>query len=214
MKIKNAVICAAGLGSRLGKNMPKCMVEAGSHRIIYYLIKLLDDVPNVRVVVGYQAEEVMKYVKNIREDVTFIHNPDFKTTTNSYSLYLGSHDLKEPFINLDGDTLMPQEAFDTFRDKLMEGEDLVAVSPAYTEFAIYARLDENENIVEFGRDKISDYEWTGLAYFSNFKISKEGLFVYQELEKHLPIKGCIIESYEVDTPKDLEHVLKHAKFIE
>ena len=34
---------------------------------------------------------------------------------------------------------------------------------------------------------------------------------YQLLEEYLPIKGYIINCYEVDTPNDLKHAKKWAK---
>src|SRR5690554_2474011 len=88
MKVKNVVICAAGLGSRLGLDTPKCLVKLGKHRLIYYLLETLKAVENISIVVGFKEEEVIEYVKSIREDVVFVRNPDYSTTTNSYSLHL------------------------------------------------------------------------------------------------------------------------------
>ena len=90
MKVKNAVICAAGLGSRLGLNVPKCLVPIGSEKLIYYLLQLVKDIENVHIVVGYKEEEVIKYVRSIRNNVVFVRNPNYNTTSNSHSLYLGS----------------------------------------------------------------------------------------------------------------------------
>jgi choline kinase len=206
MKIKNAVICAAGLGSRLGLDTPKCLVKLGDHPLIYYILKVLKDVPNVRIVVGFKEEEVMAYVRKIRKDVVFVRNPDYRTTSNAYSLYLGSHDLSEPFINIDGDNYLDEHNFRKFEESIVEGEELIGVTKSYTEEPVYTKLDENGMIVEFSREKIDNYEWTGVAYFANVKISKQGKYVYQELETRLPIRASIIECYEIDTQQDLDFV--------
>jgi choline kinase len=206
MKIKNAVICAAGLGSRLGLDTPKCLVKLGNHPLIYYILKVLQDVPNIRIVVGFKEEEVIEYVRKIRKDVVFVRNPDYRTTTNAYSLYLGSHDLSESFINIDGDNYLDENNFRKFEESIVVGEELIGVTESFTEDAVYTKLDENGKIIEFSREKIDHYEWTGVAYFSNVKISKDGRFVYQELEPRLPIRACIIECYEIDTPQDLDFV--------
>lgn len=206
MKIKNAVICAAGLGSRLGLDTPKCLVKLGNHPLIYYILKVLKDVPNVRIVVGFKEEEVMAYVRKIRKDVVFVRNPDYRTTSNAYSLYLGSHDLSEPFINIDGDNYLDEYNFRKFEESIVGGEELIGVTESFTEDAVYTKLDENGMIVEFSREKIDNYEWTGVAYFANVKISKQGKYVYQELEPRLPIRASIIECYEIDTPQDLDFV--------
>lgn len=204
MKIKNAVICAAGLGSRLGLDKPKCLVEINDKPLIYYILEVLKDVENIRIVIGFKEEEVINVVRKIREDVIFVRNPDYQNTTNAYSLYLGSHDLKEPFVNIDGDMYLEKSEFEKFVDAAIEDENLIAYTKSYTEDAVNVKLNEKNQVIAFSRDKISNYEWTGIAYFSNIKISKEGKYVYQELEDKLPINGIELECYEIDTQKDLE----------
>lgn len=206
MKVKNVVICAAGLGSRLGLDMPKCMVKVGPYRIIYYLLKVLKDVPNIRMVVGFKEEEVINYVRSIRKDVVFVRNSSYQSTTNAYSLYLGSHDLTEPFMNIDGDMLISKEQFQYFIDNIKEGEDLIGVTKSYTQDAVFVGLNENEQVERFSREKISDLEWTGVAYFANAKIRKEGKYIYQELENYLPVRALEIECFEIDTPEDMDYV--------
>ncbi|PKR81712.1 nucleotidyltransferase [Brumimicrobium salinarum] len=213
MKIKNAVICAAGLGSRLGLDTPKCLVKLGKHRLIYYLLDILKDVENVRIVVGFKEEEVIAYVKNIREDVVFVRNPDYSTTSNSYSLYLGSHDLDEPFISIDGDMIIDHDNFKNFVDAIDVNEDLIAVTKAKTEDAVFAKVNETNFITEFSRKPISKYEWSGVAYFANFKVSKNGKYVYQEIEPNLPVKAVEMECWEIDTPGDLDLVMNEVSHI-
>jgi choline kinase len=204
VKVDTVVICAAGLGSRLGLDTPKCLVKIGNHPLIYYLLKVLKDVKNVRMVVGFKEEEVINYVRSIRNDVLFIRNKNYMSTTNAYSLYLGSYDLKAPFMNIDGDMYIDQANFDKFCSSIHENEDLIGVTKSYTEDAVLVKVNEKNEVVAFSRDKISDLEWTGIAYFSNITISKEGKYVYQEIEKYLPVKAIEIECFEIDTPRDLE----------
>ena len=45
--IKHAIVSAAGIGSRLGLNTPKCLVRVGGLRIIDYQLELLRDVEDV-----------------------------------------------------------------------------------------------------------------------------------------------------------------------
>lgn len=211
-KIKNAVICAAGIGSRLELDIPKCLVEVNGYKIIYYLLKVLEDVPNVRVVVGFKEEEVIEYVKSIRKDVVFVRNQNYRSTTNAFSLYLGSKDLTEPFINIDGDNLITKSNFCIFENAIEEGKELIGITRSYTQDAVYTKIDDELRVTEFSRQKISDYEWTGIAYFANIKISREGKYIYQELESKLPVNACLIECFEVDTPQDLEYVSKKFSF--
>jgi choline kinase len=214
MKIKNAVICAAGLGSRLGLDMPKCLVPLASKPLIYYLLKSLEGVENVRVVVGFKEDLVIDTVRKIRQDVVFVRNPEYMRTTNAYSLYLGSHDLNEPFLNIDGDMYISRHQLLHFDSQIVEGQDLIGVTKSYTEDAVFVKLNEKEEAIEFSRDKISDLEWTGIAYFANVKIRKNGGYVYQELESKLPIKACQIACYEIDTPADLEYLTNNIQLDE
>jgi choline kinase len=212
MKIKTAVICAAGLGSRLGLDTPKCLVNIEGKPLIYYLLKALEEVPNIRIVVGFKEEEVIKCVRSIRKDVVFVRNPIYMSTTNAYSLYLGSHDLSDGFLNIDGDMYITKENLIKFDQNIKEGNNLIGITKSYTEDAVFVRLNSNDEVVQFSRDRISDFEWTGIAYFSDIKIRVSGGYVYEELENKLPIKSCLIECYEIDTPKDLEFVSSKIQF--
>jgi choline kinase len=211
MNIKNAVICAAGLGSRLGLDIPKCMVKLGNHRLIHYLLQALQNVDQVRIVVGFKEEEVIDYVRGIRSDVIFVRNQEYRTTTNAYSLYLGSHDLQEPFLNIDGDMFITRAELERFDAKASNEQDIIGIMHAYTEDPVYVSVDNNQ-VKGFSRQRISDYEWTGIAYLSPGRIQSSGKYVYQELERVLPVSCCEIECYEIDTPRDLEYVhgkIKH-----
>lgn len=213
MNVKTVVICAAGLGSRLGLDMPKCLVPIGKHRLIYYLLDLLKDVENIRMVVGFKEDEVVDYVKNIREDVVFVRNPNYSTTTNSYSLYLGTRDLKEPYMTIDGDMILDPDSFKNLVEKCVPGKDLIAVTRAKTEDAVFVKLDDKNQTVEFSRERISDYEWSGVGYFSNIKIEKDGNYIYQIVEKYLPVESTEITCWEIDTPQDLNQTLNEVTFI-
>jgi len=212
MNIKNAVICAAGLGSRLGLDMPKCMVKLGNHRLIHYLLIALQNVDHVRIVVGFKEEEVIDYVRGIRSDVIFVRNPEFRTTTNAYSLYLGSYDLQEPFLNIDGDMFITRDELERFDSVVSNNENVIGIMPAYTEDPVFVKINKNKQVTGFSRERISDFEWTGIAYLRPGLIQSTGKYVYQELERALPVTSCAIECYEIDTPRDLEYVhgkIKH-----
>lgn len=213
MNVKTVVICAAGLGSRLGLDTPKCLVSIGKHKLIYYLLDLLSDVKNVRMVVGFKEEEVISYVRNIRNDVVFVRNSNYSTTTNAYSLYLGTKDLKEPFMTIDGDMILDPESFKKFIKECIPGQDIIAITKAKTEDAVFVKLDDKKQTVAFSRDKISDYEWSGVGYFSNIKIDKDGNYIYQIVENYLPIKTGELICWEIDTPQDLNQTLNEVTFI-
>lgn len=203
--IKYAIISAAGLGSRLGLNMPKCLVKINDRAIIDYQLELLKDVENVRVVVGFMEDDVIDYVKSIRDDVLFVRNPYFSTTSNCFSLYLATYDIKEEFVTIDGDLLIPRKSFRKFKNEIKKGQSLIGITKSKTEDAVFVDYDEKTGkIKEFRRDINFGYEWSGLANLSKIKINKESQYIYHILEQNLPLLGCEIECFEIDTPADLK----------
>ena len=88
--IKNAIISAAGMGTRLGLNIPKCLLKFNGISIIEHQLKLLKDIESVRVVVGFMEEDVIKTVKFFRNDVIFVRNPDYQKNFK-YLQYKFSH---------------------------------------------------------------------------------------------------------------------------
>lgn len=213
MKVKNAVICAAGLGSRLGLNMPKCLVPIGSKKLIHYLLQLVEDIENVHIVVGYKEEEVINYVRSIRNNVVFVRNPNYNTTSNSHSLYLGTKDFTEPYLTIDGDMILEKSEFDGFINAINPIKDLIGVSKAKTDDAVFTKVNEKGELVEFSRERIDNFEWCGIAYFVNVKIKSEASYIYEQIIPHLPLQSHCIECWEIDTPNDLNLAINEISFI-
>ena len=203
--IKHAVISCAGVGSRLGLNIPKCLVEINNRKLIDYQLDLLKNIKDVRIVVGFKELEVIAHVRKIRSDVTFVRNPNYATTSNSYSLYLASKDLQNPFITIDGDMIIHRADFRKFIvEAASSKENIICVTPAKTTEAVFAKLDSDKKITEFSRKSVSAYEWCGIAYLYDLTISPSAGFVYKQFVSKLPMKSFEIDCYEIDTPEDLD----------
>lgn len=205
--IKHAVISAAGLGSRLGLNIPKCMIEIGGKKLIDYQLDLLINIPDVRIVVGFKELDIIKHVINIRNDITFIRNPNYASTSNAYSLHLATKHLKEPFVIIDGDLLINKISFYNFIQNC-KNKSLIGITKSKTEEAVFVDLLKNNEIKSFQINK-AKYEWSGIAYLKDINISKDGNYVFEQFIQHLPLKSHEIECYEIDTPKDLEQAVKN-----
>lgn len=217
--IENAVILAAGAGTRLGMNKPKCLVELAGRMIIDYQLELLRNVPNVHVVVGYQEKAVIDAVRAIRDDIVFVRNPSYMTRSNFHSLYLGARSFQKPFLSLDGDLLMTRTEFDRFLAAgAMAGEDdfLLGVTEAKTDDAVFAHLDEQGYIVKFSRSDKSPYEWTGPIYVGRrARMSEQEAFdgyQFEFLMQYDKLKGFPIHLFEIDTPNDFAFVEAHFRF--
>lgn len=210
--IRHAVISAAGLGSRLGVDMPKCLLDICGKKLIEHQLELLKDIPDVRIVVGFKEKEVIQHVCAARKDVLFVRNPQYASTSNSYSINLASRDLKAPFLIVDGDLIVDPSSFREFLGACVKGEDLIGVSKAKTEEAVFVHTD-GDMINEFSFEKKADLEWCGIACLANIKIPADGGYVFKEIEKFLPLKAKEISCFEIDTPEDLAMAVKYAEQI-
>lgn len=207
--VRHAVISAAGLGSRLGLNLPKCLVELEGRRLIDYQLELLEGVPDVRIVVGFMERAVMEHVRSVRRDVIFVRNPDYVTTSNSYSLSLASRDLREDFLILDGDLILERESFQHFLSRVQPGRSLIGVTESKSEESVFVELDGGMMLHGFQRHTQRPYEWSGLAYLSGVSIEANEKYVFEELAKWLPLQACPIRCFEIDTPRDLSEAIRH-----
>lgn len=80
----------AGIGSRMTKKIPKCLIKIGRSTIISRQLKMLrrrfPDASRV-FVVGYRANEVVKTAKLDRSEV--VYNKAYRTSNVAHSLRLG-----------------------------------------------------------------------------------------------------------------------------
>jgi choline kinase len=213
--VTTVVISAAGLGTRLGMNMPKCLLPLHEGRLIDYQLALLPPGADVRIVVGFKETEVIDHVCRHWPDVTFVRNPNFATTSNSYSLHLATRWLKKPFIAIDGDLLIDPVAFRRFWDYCQTADPptTIGIVPRASEEAVGVARDGAGLVTRFlrpddGGYAASTHEWCGIAYFNGLSVEPNQKYVFEELARYLPLPSFEIRCCEIDTPKDLEHAMQ------
>ena len=99
-----ALILAAGQGSRLKEGRPKCLVEIGGRPLIEHQLAALRwaGVDRVTVVVGHQA---LRVCQALPEDTHVVHNPVYAATNSLYSFWLARHKIEDDLIVLNCDVL-------------------------------------------------------------------------------------------------------------
>ncbi|EDS76694.1 putative nucleotidyl transferase [Clostridium botulinum C str. Eklund] len=119
MKIKQAVILAAGMGSRLRpltNDIPKCLVKVSCCSILENALIVLNDIgiENVVIVTGYLHEKIEHQFndKFLNLNIKYIYNEKFDITNSMYSLYLGIKDLKDSTLILESDVFFKKDIFD------------------------------------------------------------------------------------------------------
>lgn len=106
--LTHALILAAGVGSRLEElsaHYPKTLVKVNGREILDYQLKAYLNAgvreENIHIVVGYKAEQVMRFLQANYPLVNVIRNENFSVTNNMFSLYLALKELlKVPFERL------------------------------------------------------------------------------------------------------------------
>jgi len=108
--VKQAVILAAGRGSRLGEGIPKCLVRLGDRALIHHQLDALraTGIDEVCVVVGYGAERVRAALGN---RCHYIDNLRFHETNSLYSLWLAREWLRGPFLQINCDLVAHPEIY-------------------------------------------------------------------------------------------------------
>lgn len=202
-----AVVSAAGFGSRLGRDVPKALVPVAGRPIIDHQLDLLRDVPDVRIVVGFREEEVVRHVRALRPDAVFVRNPDFATTSTLQSVHRAVRHLHGPFLAIDGDLIIEPSSFRRFVERCSLGAPLVGVTAASSDDAVFIvgqhLSDGTVRVERFQRHPITELEWTGMAFLDHRHVRDENTFMFQALSPSLPLRGQMVRSVEVDTPGDL-----------
>lgn len=207
--IKNAVIAAAGLGSRLGLGMPKAMISVNNSTILGRLIDMLSEhVENIVVVVGYREELIAEYCQNHYRHVILVRNPDYATTNTAQSMEMGAQYLQGKTIFLDGDLLVEKKSLATFISLASRKDLLLGVAMLKTEQPVYASCMQQDDdylaIHSFSRTEKSPYEWANLFVGDSAVLNNAKGYVFEKLAENSNLLAAIINVEEIDTPEDLK----------
>jgi choline kinase len=205
--VTGAVIAAAGVGSRIGLGMPKCMIEIEGKTILTRLIETLrPEIPVIHVVIGYREEMVNDYCAIHHRDIVLVRNPDFRITNTAYSFFRGASHLPGKVLYLDGDLVISPGSLEKFIAAARERDILVGVTKAKSEHAVFVlgeNLGEVTRISSFSWDKKSELEWANVFSAPNDLMRGVPGYVFERLTEHLPLDGYMLELAEVDTTEDL-----------
>ncbi len=204
---KTVVIAAAGQGSRLGSGLPKCLVEVGGHAIFEYQLQAFQWADEIRMVVGYMADEVIRRVSAFNQNIVFVRNSDFSNTTTRQSNFLGAQGINGPALFVDGDMLISQSTAKLLQQEYEAGTPFIGVASDISDVPVYAGVDK-QMVQWFSFENASGYEWANVAMLHADKLEYEQTHFYVQLEKYLPTKAVKIQRLEVDTPADLDYAQK------
>jgi HAD superfamily phosphoserine phosphatase-like hydrolase len=201
------VLSCAGIGSRLGLDKTKALIEIDSKKLIHWQLEYFKKIEDLRVVVGYQANSVIKAVLEKRKDTLFVYNHDYFSTKTGTSFYLGSRDANEYVIAWDGDLIVDPKDI----QKCLEyNGEYIGCSDIVTDDAVFVKVNENNEVVAFST-KQGDYEWSGPAKLKKDKIKYISTNVYNQIEEYLPLPMLKITAQDIDTYDDYKKAIQFIK---
>lgn len=214
---RHVIIPAAGMGSRLGLNMPKAAVKIEGKPIIQWQLEMIGKETPVTVIVGYGGDIVGEIIEDLKmPNVLVKMNSLYDKTTVVDSIICGIRYFGEEVVILDGDVLIGKEDLQYFikSDKWLIGTRYKSglADPVYI----------NENCVQcmvtgFSRresklkNKYGDMrtrEWACVCAINSFVFKEGDKYIYRSLERVLPMRSTVVDSTEVDTKKDVKKAEK------
>ena len=194
------------MGTRLKMNVPKATIDIDGKPLLIRTLEMLNNVKDVRIVVGFKADSVINIAKKYRDDLTFIFNHDYINTGTGASVLLGAKNAKKYILTIDGDIIIhPKD----MKKILQAKKEFVGVCDISTDGPVLA-MTKDKNVVGFSR-KQGSYEWTGVTMLKSNNLPETTGHTYQIIEPLLPIPYKKIRQKEIDTPHDYKNAVKWVK---
>jgi len=203
------VLNCAGVGRRLGLGQTKALVNVLGRPLIHWQLDLLKEVSDIRVVVGYNAQNVIEAVLARRRNAIFIFNHSYDSTATGDSLVLAARHIDGDVLSLDGDLLIgPREIAVLYRSE----QPVLGITPTLSEQAVFVEIESREGEFTakgFSQVSRSPWEWTGLIRCPASELVRAAIIrgrgphhVFQLVAPLLPIKAVVVDTREIDTPGD------------
>lgn len=207
---RTVIISCAGMGNRLGLKTTKALLEVEGKPLIIRHLEMLKNEPDIRVVVGYQAEKVIEVVRKFRSDIVFVFNHKYKETGTGSSVALASKYANEYILSLDGDLIVHPE--DMEKILACEYEFVSGNKPGTEEpWMLQTYCDAGTEWVSNFSKNVGNYEWNGITQMKGHKIKNGGGHVFQLIEPYLPVRFMEVRTREIDTTSDYECAIQWVK---
>ena len=174
-RVELAVVLAAGRGTRLypfSRDIPKCLLPLNGGTILDYQLAALHDngIHRVVIVTGYLADQLRTAAA---DRAGFVHNPEYATTNNLYSLWQARSIYKgQAFLCLHADLLFHPRILHRCLEQ--DGDVVLAVDQKLAEETMRVRYRGNGQ-VEIRKgipSHLAFGTFLGMACFSSWASSR------------------------------------------
>lgn len=199
----NVIICAAGVGSRLGLGIPKCLAKVGGKPLIRWQLDALAGlVDEITVVAGFKHDLVAAELDSL--DARIVINQDYATTGVVDSVKRGIGDYRGDVVVVDGDVLFTRAGIERV---INAPGDVVCITPNISSSnPVFVDIDGG-GITGFNRDA-GQFEWAGISKIASRYVQGASGYMFEVLTDFLPMRWELIDSVEIDTPEDLREAEK------
>lgn len=175
-----AIILAAGYGNRmrpLTDNEHKTLLKINDITIIDNIIDslIVNSVNNIVVVTGYRSEELKKYLLDKYNNVNFqfVHNKDFKTTNNIFSLSLAFKNIQidSDIILIESDLIYDHKIISNLINDSIKNIALVSVYQSGMDGTV-VKLGSNNKITEVIPPHLQDSDFSFSNKYKTLNIYK------------------------------------------
>ncbi len=201
------ILSCAGIGSRLGLDKTKALIEIENKKLIHWQLEHLNMIEDIRIVIGYQSYSVINAVLEQTKEIIFVYNHDYFYTKTGASFYLGTKHANEYCIEWDGDLLVHPD--DVLKCIEYDGE-YIAGSDILSEDSVCMKINENNQVISFSKE-YGDFEWTGPAKIKRDKIKYTSTNVFNQLEEYLPLPFLKINARDIDTYADYKNAIEFVR---
>lgn len=235
------VILSAGQGSRLlplTEKRPKCAIDIAGTPVLEWQLRSIarcPEVDEVVVVTGYATDQVESIIGDFSCDgfqVRSLHNPFFAASDNLGTCWIARHEMRGPFVLINGDTLFEAAILQKLLTTAAQGPITLTVDRK----AEYDG-DDMKVILDGGRlrqvGKKLDPEKVNGESIGMTRFTERGASIFRaELERSMrfgsglnrwylsaidviaqkhPVQACFIDGLswcEIDTHEDVESALQ------
>ena len=199
----SVIICCAGMGTRLGIGTTKALVDICGKPLIIRQLELLKEYDDIRIVVGYDAKKLVQTVTKYRRDLMIVFNYDYEKTGPGDSLRKALIGARDIVITLDGDTLQNKEDFYGF---LKYDGECIAVAENASNEGVLAEIINGE--VVYLKKEHGNIQWSGIAKVKKERLCGNDSYVYEMLNRYMPLKAFMMRIREINTQEDYENAIE------
>ena len=218
------IIFAAGYGSRLGRNIPKILVQVGNKSLLEHQLSAIGSVfPDcpVRIISGFQHDLLAEFVGKLNwklNPVTVHFNPFFETgiISTAWESQFAAKD--SDILRMDGDVFISAKSLMALKN--VKTSTLLLTSVYHSKKTAVAKIQENGkfNGIEITDNYQGNNEWVCIERYINDEYRK----IITETISSVTLKSYFFEMvnaklsefdfetkyvhnvFEIDTEEDLE----------